>query len=239
MSSGLSVKGLRGGPGGREIVKGVDLTVAPGEVIAVMGPNGSGKSTLVNLIMGRPGYDLTAGEIEVNGQDVTGLAAHERALAGLFLAFQYPTELPGIRLESVARSALDARAASAEVQSKIADSVARIGFDATLLERGLNEDFSGGEKKRAEVLQMDLLRPEVALLDEIDSGLDVDALRSLATEVARMSSEGMGVLLITHYQRLLEHVEPSAVHVFVDGEISRTGGPELALELESAGYLLG
>lgn len=238
MSAALEVRDLHGGPDGHQIVKGVALDIAAGDVVAVMGPNGSGKSTVVNLVMGRPGYEVTSGSIRVGGVDVTRLATHERAVAGLFPGFQYPTELPGITLESVVHAALEARSDDRGLRQALVDGAARVRLDESLLARGLNEDFSGGEKKRAEVLQMDLLRPTVAILDEIDSGLDVDALRSVAGEIERMASEGMAVLLITHYQRLLEYVKPRTVHVFVDGKISRSGGPELALELEEAGYLL-
>lgn len=231
----LRVEGLRGGPLG--VLKGVNLEVNHGEVVAIMGPNGSGKSTLLHTLMGRPGYEVTAGRIWIDGVDITDLTVEERSLAGLFAAFQYPTELPGIPIADLVREALVARGDDGGLaEEQVSDLAARIGMDASLLVRGVNDDFSGGEKKRSEVVQMELLRPSIAVLDEIDSGLDVDALAAVSAHIRNIAAAGAGVLLITHYKLLLEHVPPTAVHIFVDGRIERSGGPELAAELEVAGY---
>ncbi|RIK09593.1 MAG: Fe-S cluster assembly ATPase SufC [Acidobacteria bacterium] len=231
----LKVEGLRGGPFGADVLKGVDLEVHHGEVVALMGPNGSGKSTLLHLLMGHPDYEITEGQVWVDGVDVTGATVEERSRAGLFAAFQYPTELPGVPLEDLIREALTARGRDAEDVS--VDEMARqIGMDPALLTRGVNDDFSGGEKKRSEVVQMEILRPSIAILDEIDSGLDVDALAASSERIREIAGQGTGVLLITHYKLLLDHVPPTTVHIFVDGRIDRSGGPELAAELEEAGY---
>jgi Fe-S cluster assembly ATP-binding protein len=229
----LKLEDVRGGPAGKEIVKGVTLEVGPGEIHALMGPNGSGKTTLVHLVMGKPGYELVGGHIYLAGESIDSLAPYERARKGLFVGFQYPTSLPGIRLARVLEASLrDGPALSARIDEE----ARHLRLDPSLLARGLNTDFSGGEKKRAEILQMLLLQPKVAVLDEIDSGLDIDGLRTVAKGIERAASQGTGVLLITHYQRILEHLTPTRVHVLVAGSIVRQGGAELAVELEESGY---
>ncbi len=232
----LRLEEVRGGPEGLEIVKGVSLEVYPGEIHALMGPNGSGKTTLVHLIMGKPGYELTGGEIYVAGEAVSSLPPHERARKGLFVAFQYPTALPGIRLSRLIEAATGD---GAGIARRIDEEVERVKLDPSLLERGVNTDFSGGEKKRTEIVQMQLLEPKAAVLDEIDSGLDIDGLKTVAAGIQRAAQRGAGILLITHYQRILEHLSPSRVHVLIGGTVARTGGPELALELEERGYKIG
>lgn len=235
--SALKVEDLCGGPLGTEVLKGLNLEVRHGDVVALMGPNGSGKSTLMHLLMGNPDYEITRGRIWIDGTDVTDAPVEERSRAGLFAAFQYPTELPGIPLADLAREALVARDRDASNVEAITAAMARqIGMDSDLLTRGVNDDFSGGEMKRSEVIQMEILRPSIAVLDEIDSGLDVDALAACADRIRHMANQGTGVLLITHYKLLLDHVPPSTVHIFVDGRIDRSGGPELAAELEASGY---
>lgn len=237
LGSALKIEDLRGGPSGADVLKGVNLEVGHGEVVALMGPNGSGKSTLLHLLMGHPDYRITGGKIWIDGIDVTHATVEARSLAGLFAAFQYPTELPGITLADLVREALAARGRDAENSEGITVQMARqIRMDPALLSRGVNDDFSGGEKKRSEVIQMEILRPSIAVLDEIDSGLDVDALAASADRIREMAREGTGILLITHYKLLLDHVPPSTVHIFVDGRIDRSGGAELAAELEAAGY---
>jgi Fe-S cluster assembly ATP-binding protein len=236
--SELVIRGLRAGVSGREILKGVDLTVRSGEVHAVMGPNGSGKSTLSHVIMGRPGYEILGGSVTLDGVELLGRPTWERAQAGLFLAMQYPTEVPGVSLfetleEAAAASGRDRRAV---VERARAEAV-RIGFDERFLSRPLNVDLSGGEKKRNETLQLAVLEPKIAILDEIDSGLDVDALRDVSRRVEAATTEtGLGVLAITHYTRLLLELKPDVVHVLSGGRIVKTGGPELADELEETGY---
>jgi Fe-S cluster assembly ATP-binding protein len=223
-----------------EILKGVDLEVSSGQVHALMGPNGSGKSTLSHVLMGRPGYQVSAGSVTLDGVELLGMPTWERARAGLFLALQYPIEVPGVALGEALTEAL--RAAGREDDAKrVAEAAAaeadRIGFDQRFLTRPLNVDLSGGEKKRNETLQLGVLRPRIAILDEIDSGLDVDALRLVARRIEAATTElGLGVLAITHYSRLLGELRPDVVHVMSDGRIARTGGPELAAELESTGY---
>ena len=233
MSSELVITQLRAGVQGREILKGLDLTVRSGEVHAVMGPNGSGKSTLSHVLMGKPGYEVLGGSVTLDGVDVLGLPTWQRAAAGLFLAMQYPTEVPGVGLETMLTAALGGR----NVHALIASEAERIGFDERFLERALNVDLSGGEKKRNETLQLGVLRPKIAILDEIDSGLDVDALRAVSRRVEELTNEtGLGVLAITHYQRLLTELHPDVVHVMVQGRIVRSGGDELVAELERTGY---
>jgi Fe-S cluster assembly ATP-binding protein len=244
----LRIEDLRGGPVGREIIKGVTLEVPAGEVHAIMGPNGSGKTTLAHLLMGKPGYRITGGRVYVAGVDITDLPTYRKARQGLFVGFQYPVALPGIRLERVVRAAMAELGATGStayrgesgppdtLEKDLKRLAAELRLDPDLLERGLNTDYSGGEKKRAEILQMILLEPKAAVLDEIDSGLDIDALRTVAREIDEAAERGVGVLLITHYKRILEHVEPAGVHVLVDGRIVRSGGPELAEELEQTGY---
>ena len=236
--STLEIKGLRAAVGGKEILRGIDLTVSSGEVHAVMGPNGSGKSTLSHVLMGRPGYEVLGGEVLLDGRDLLTLPAHERAAAGLFLAMQYPTEVPGVAVEEMLTEALVATGkASGDVHALMTAEALKIGFDERFLSRPLNVDLSGGEKKRNETLQLGVLSPKIAILDEIDSGLDVDALRAVSRRVEQLTTEiGLGVLAITHYRRLLTELNPDRVHVLVKGRIVASGGSELADELEVAGY---
>src|SRR5438874_4839213 len=230
-----------------EIVRGVDLAVDMNQVHAVMGPNGSGKSTLAYALMGHPGYEITEGQILFDGEDVTELAADERAQRGLFLAFQYPHAVPGVTVTSFLRSALNAiRKARAggqddpvpipEFRKEILAQMERLRVSRELASRYLNDGFSGGEKKRVEILQMAMLKPRIAVLDETDSGLDIDALRVVASGVNELVGPEMGALVITHYQRILNYVKPDHVHVFVDGRIVESGGAELAEKLEADGY---
>jgi Fe-S cluster assembly ATP-binding protein len=231
---------------GTEIVKGVDLAVDTNEVHAVMGPNGSGKSTLAYSLMGHPGYLITEGQILFDGEDVTELAADERAQRGLFLAFQYPHAVPGVTVTSFMRSAINAiRKARAgeddpvpikDFRKEMLGQMERLRIPRELAQRYLNDGFSGGEKKRVEILQMAMLKPRIAVLDETDSGLDIDALRTIADGVQELVGPEMGALVITHYQRILNHITPDFVHVFVDGRIVEEGGPELAHKLEAEGY---
>ena len=232
---------------GTEIVKGVDLAVSPDEVHAVMGPNGSGKSTLAYALMGHPGYEITDGQIFFDGEDVTEMGADERAVRGLFLAFQYPHAIPGVTVTSFLRAAINAlRKARAggqddpvpipEFRKDLLAAMERLEVPREMAQRYLNEGFSGGEKKRIEILQMAVLRPRVAVLDETDSGLDIDALKTVARGVKELVGPQMGALVITHYQRILNYIEPDFVHVFVDGRIVEEGGPELAHKLEAEGY---
>ncbi len=238
MSSVLEITGLRAAVAGKEILHGIDLRIASGEVHAVMGPNGAGKSTLSSVIMGKPGYEVLDGTVTLDGVDMLCLAPWERAQAGLFLGMQYPTEVGGVGvvdlLVEAARSAgRDPSLVAAAVRAE-AD---RIGLDAKLLQRSLNVDLSGGEKKRNETLQLAVLRPKFAILDEIDSGLDIDALRAVAQRVEAATEEfGLGVLAITHYYRLLEELKPDVVHILARGVIVSSGGPELAEQVEVDGY---
>jgi Fe-S cluster assembly ATP-binding protein len=231
---------------GTEIVKGVDLAVASGEVHAVMGPNGSGKSTLAYAIAGHPAYTITKGQILLDGEDVTEAGADERAQKGLFLAFQYPHAIPGVTVSTFLRSAINsirkARAGAddpipvKEFRNELFAQMERLKVSRELAQRYLNDGFSGGEKKRVEILQMAMLKPRVAVLDETDSGLDIDALQVVAGGVKELVGPDMGALVITHYQRILNYIKPDFVHVFVGGVIVKEGGPELALELEETGY---
>lgn len=234
----LRVEGLRAGIPGVEILKGIDLEVSSGEVHAVMGPNGSGKSTLSHVLMGRPGYQVHAGTVTLDGVDLLGMPTWRRAQAGLFLALQYPIEVPGVSLgDTLAEAFVAAGRDRAEVVELMAAEAGRIGFDERFLARALNVDLSGGEKKRNETLQLGVLRPRFAILDEIDSGLDVDALRAVSKRVEAATKESdLGVLAITHYNRLLAELVPDVVHVLAGGRIVATGGPELAEELERTGY---
>jgi Fe-S cluster assembly ATP-binding protein len=236
--STLEIRGLRAAVQGREILRGIDLTVSSGEVHAVMGPNGSGKSTLSHVLMGRPGYEVLGGEVLLDGRDLLSLPAWERAAAGLFLAMQYPTEVPGVAVEEMLTEALVATGkASGDVHALMATEAEKIGFDERFLSRPLNVDLSGGEKKRNETLQLGVLAPKFAVLDEIDSGLDVDALRAVSRRVEALTTEiGLGVLAITHYRRLLKELRPDSVHVLVKGRIVASGGSELADQLEVTGY---
>ena len=224
----------------REILHGVDLTVEKGQTHALMGPNGSGKSTLANTIMGNPNYEVTEGQIVFNGEDITEADPDERARAGLFMAFQYPATVPGVSVANFLRLAVNARR---DEPMKVKDfgkfmrtNVDMLKIDSSFTSRYLNEGFSGGEKKRAEILQMAMLRPEIAVLDETDSGLDIDALRVVADGVNALSGPDLGSLIITHYTRILNYVRPQFVHIMLDGRVVREGGPELADELEEKGY---
>ncbi len=234
----LVIEGLRAGVDGKEILQGIDLTVRSGEVHAVMGPNGSGKSTLSHVIMGRPGYEVTGGTVTLDGVDVLALDTWERAQAGLFLAMQYPTEVPGVSVEAMLRGSFEAGGRDpSELPALVGAEAARIGFADRFLGRDLNVDLSGGEKKRNETLQLGVLAPKIAILDELDSGLDVDALRACSRRVEQATTEtGLGVLAITHYTRLLRELKVDHVHILVKGQIVKTGGPELADELEVDGY---
>ncbi|GAA2182045.1 Fe-S cluster assembly ATPase SufC [Brooklawnia cerclae] len=227
--------------GPKQILKGVDLTVRTGEVHAIMGPNGSGKSTLAYSIAGHPKYTITSGSVTLDGVELTELSVDQRAKAGLFLAMQYPVEVPGVSTTNflrTAKAALDGVAPKVRTWPKeVAASLERLDMDPSFATRSINEGFSGGEKKRGEIVQLDLLDPKVAVLDEIDSGLDIDAVRIVAEGINRYSERGNhGVLLITHYTRILRYVEPTHVHVFVDGHVVEEGGRELADELEVSGY---
>jgi Fe-S cluster assembly ATP-binding protein len=236
--AGLVIEGLHARVGEREVLRGVDLQVRSGEVHAVMGPNGSGKSTLAHVLMGRPGYTVTSGRVTMDGVDLLDLAAWERAQAGLFLGMQYPIEVPGVSLADVLAESLRAGGREpAQVPALVGAEAARVGFDSRFLSRPLNVDLSGGERKRNETVQLGVLRPRFAVLDEIDSGLDVDALRAVARRVAEATTESdLGVLAITHYTRLLTVLRPDRTHVLSRGRIVREGGPELADELERTGY---
>jgi Fe-S cluster assembly ATP-binding protein len=234
----LVVSGLRAAVGGKEILRGVDLVVRSGEVHAVMGPNGSGKSTLAHVIMGRPGYEVLAGSVTLDGTDILALEPWQRAAAGLFSAMQYPTEVPGVALDDVLEEALAAVGrGGGDVRERMRVEAERIGFDERFLHRPLNVDLSGGEKKRNETLQLGVLQPSIAILDEIDSGLDIDALRKVARRVeAETEERGLGVLAITHYRRLLTELRADRIHVLSRGRVVASGGPELADELEATGY---
>ena len=240
----LQVRNLHVSIGDNEILRGLDLAVELGEVHAIMGPNGSGKSTLASVLAGRPGYNVTAGQVRYDGRNLLQMPADERARAGLFLAFQYPVELPGIRNREFLRTALDALRGSRGLPklavrefNKLLDARAKeVGFDPELMKRSVNEGFSGGEKKRNEILQMSVLDPKLALLDETDSGLDIDALKIVAEGINKFRGPQKAIVLVTHYQRILNYITPDVVHVLIDGRIVRSGGRELALELEARGY---
>ena len=227
-----------------EILKGVDLDLRAGEIHAIMGPNGSGKSTLAKVLAGHPGYEVTAGSVSFQGRDLLEMEPDERSREGVFLAFQYPVEIPGVSIANVLRTALQARMEDGEeldlfdYQDQLMEALDLLEVDPSFAERPVNDGFSGGEKKRNEILQMAVLRPSLALMDETDSGLDIDALKVVANGVNRLKEQlpGMTVLLITHYQRLLNYIQPDHVHVMVKGRIVRSGGPEVALELEAEGY---
>jgi Fe-S cluster assembly ATP-binding protein len=237
MVSLLRIAGLRANVGRHEILRGVDLEVRSGEVHALMGPNGSGKSTLSHALMGSAEYDVTAGSVTIDGEELLGLPTWQRAQSGLFLAMQYPVEVPGVPLEAVVGAALDARGTHSNVGARVLEEARALGVRDELLLRGVNTEFSGGEKKRAETVQLAVLEPKFAVLDEIDSGLDVDALRDVARRVYVLAREqSIGVLAITHYARLLAELRPDRVHVFLAGRIVKSGGPELADELERTGY---
>ncbi len=240
----LEIKNLRASIDGNEILRGIDLKVNAGEVHAIMGPNGSGKSTLANVLAGRDCYDITAGEVKYDGQDLLELDPEERAREGVFLAFQYPVEIPGVRNDYFLKAALNAiRKAHGEQEldafdflKMVKEKAKMVKLDPELLTRAVNEGFSGGEKKRNEIFQMAVLEPKLAILDETDSGLDIDALRIVAEGVNALRSKDRAIIVVTHYQRLLNYIEPDFVHVMVEGRLVKSGGKELALELEEKGY---
>lgn len=241
--STLQISGLRAAVGGKEILRGIDLTVSSGEVHAVMGPNGAGKSTLSAVVMGKPGYEVLAGSVTLDGEDVLAMPAWRRAVAGLHLVMQYPTEVPGVLLDHVMAEALTARGRDvAGLDELLRSEAEQINFEERFLHRPLNVDLSGGEKKRNETLQLAVLRPKIAILDELDSGLDIDALRDCARRVEALSNDSggghgaMGVLVITHYSRVLSELKPDHVHILVKGRIVASGGPELAQQLDVDGY---
>lgn len=236
--SELVITDLRAKAGSRTILTGVSLTIRSGEVHAVMGPNGSGKSTLSHVLTGKPGYEVTGGSVTLDGVELLDLAPWERAQAGLFLAMQYPTEVPGVSLEAMlSASAVASGRDSASVAQAIETEAERIGFQPELIARPLNVDLSGGEKKRNETVQLGVLGPKFAILDEIDSGLDVDAMKAVTRRIEELTNvDDLGVLAITHYKRLFEELKPDQVHVFAGGTIQKSGGPELAGELEETGY---
>jgi Fe-S cluster assembly ATP-binding protein len=240
----LEVKDLHVNVAGRDILKGLDLTVNRGEVHAIMGPNGSGKSTLAHVLAGKSGYEVTSGNILLDGVDLLELSPDERAARGLFLAFQYPLEIPGVATYTFLRTALNAQRKKRgepellmpEFMKRVREAASKLGVDQEMLRRPVNVGFSGGEKKRNEILQMALLEPRLAVLDETDSGLDIDALKIVADGVNRLRSPDRAMIIITHYQRLLNHIVPEIVHVLSRGRIVRTGGSDLAIELEANGY---
>jgi Fe-S cluster assembly ATP-binding protein len=236
--STLKITGLTAEVADKEILKGIDLEINSGEVHAIMGPNGAGKSTLSAVIMGKPGYTVTGGSVTLDGVDMLALLTWQRATAGLHLVMQYPTEVPGVHVDQVLAEALSARGRdSKDMAARIAVEASRINFDAELVSRAMNVDLSGGEKKRNETLQLGVLEPKFAILDELDSGLDIDALRDCARRVEAATHESnLGVLAITHYVRLLEELKPDVVHILSAGRIVKTGGPELADILERDGY---
>ena len=227
-----------------DILRGVDLEIPPGEIHAIMGPNGSGKSTLAKVVAGHPGYEVTGGSISFRGEDLLDMEPDERSQAGVFMAFQYPVEIPGVSIANFLRTALQARLEDGEeldlfdFQDLLIDRMAMLEMDESFAQRPVNDGFSGGEKKRNEILQMAVLKPSLAVMDETDSGLDIDALKIVSSGVNKLKAEDpdMSVLLITHYQRILDYIKPDAVHVMVEGKIVRSGGPEVALELEEEGY---
>jgi Fe-S cluster assembly ATP-binding protein len=236
----LQIENLHASAGDTEIIKGMSLTVDRGEIHALMGPNGSGKSTLSYVLLGHPGYTVTSGRILYKGEDITAWTPDKRGRAGMFLGFQYPEEIPGVSVLNFLRTALSNRTGTdytvLELRLKVAEAMKHLGMDQSFADRYLNEGFSGGERKRNEVLQMTVLEPDLAVLDETDSGLDIDALRTVAEGVKRLTSDERGFLIITHYQRMLDYITPDVVHVFLDGNIIETGGPELAEAIEETGY---
>jgi Fe-S cluster assembly ATP-binding protein len=236
----LEVRGLHASVEGKHILRGIDLVVKQGEIHALMGPNGSGKSTLSNVIMGRPGYVITDGSVELNGEDITALTPDERAKRGLFLAMQYPTEIPGVSVVNFMRTAYQAikgeQIGALAFRKHMKEQMDRLGIEDSMVQRYVNQGFSGGEKKRNEVLQLAILQPQIALLDETDSGLDIDSLKLVAESVNELVGPDLGVLIITHYQRMLNYITPERVHVMMKGQIVKSGGPEIAFELEEKGY---
>lgn len=244
--SELTIRNLHAGIDGKEILTGVDLTVQQGEVHALMGPNGTGKSTLAYVLMGHPKYEVSEGEVLFNGVNILELEPDERSRMGLFLAFQYPVAIPGVSVANFLRTAVNARRKADDADDKgipipefrkmLKERMDMLKMDHSFAGRYLNEGFSGGEKKRAEILQMAALQPEIAILDETDSGLDIDALRIVSDGVNALRGEDLGVLVITHYQRILNYIKPDYVHIMLAGKIAESGGPELALTLEEHGY---
>ena len=244
--SELVIKNLHVSIEDKEILKGVDLTIKQGEIHAIMGPNGTGKSTLAYTLMGHPSYTVTEGEVLFKGENILEMEPDERSRAGIFLAFQYPVSIPGVTVANFLRTAINSRRRAENPEDKgimipefrkmLKERMSLLKMDQSFAGRYLNEGFSGGEKKRAEILQMATLKPEIAILDETDSGLDIDALRVVADGVNALSGPELGVLVITHYQRLLDYIKPNFVHIMLDGRIVETGGPELALHLEEHGY---
>jgi len=240
----LKIENLHVRVDGKEILKGISLTVRPGEVHAIMGPNGSGKSTLANVIAGRDGYEITQGSIIYKGNNLLEMAPEERAWEGIFLAFQYPVEIPGVNNAYLLKAGVNARRKhqglseldAMDFMQRVKEKAKLVELDPSFLSRGVNEGFSGGEKKRNEIFQMAVLEPDLALLDETDSGLDIDALRVVAGGVNRLRSAERSIIMVTHYQRLLDYIQPDIVHVLVDGRILKSGDKELALELEERGY---
>jgi Fe-S cluster assembly ATP-binding protein len=244
--SDIEIRNLHAGIDGKEILKGVNLTVSQGEVHALMGPNGTGKSTLAYVLMGHPKYEVTGGEVILDGQNILELDPDERSRMGLFLAFQYPVAIPGVSVANFLRTAVNARRKADDPEDKgipipefrtmLKNKMDLLKMDHDFAGRYLNEGFSGGEKKRAEILQMAALQPEIAILDETDSGLDIDALRIVSDGVNALRGDDLGVLVITHYQRILNYIKPDFVHIMLGGRIVESGGPELALTLEEQGY---
>jgi Fe-S cluster assembly ATP-binding protein len=240
MTDLLVVDDLHAAVEGTEILKGVNLTVAPGETHAIMGPNGSGKSTLANVLLGHPAYLVTSGTVTYKGEDITKLTPEKRGQAGMFLGFQYPQEIPGVSVVNFLRTALSNRTGTdltvLELRLKVMDALKDLEMDPAFADRYLNEGFSGGERKRNEILQMAVLEPDLAILDETDSGLDIDALKIVAEGVDRLRNDERGIVIITHYQRMLDYITPDIVHVMLDGRIIETGGAALADAIEQTGY---
>ncbi len=236
----LKIENLHASAGDHEILKGVDLTVNRGEIHALMGPNGSGKSTLANVLMGNPVFTVTEGTVEFKGEDITQAQPTDRGAGGMFLAFQHPEAIPGVSVIQFLRQALSNRTGTdltvLELRLKVMDAMKELEMETSFADRYLNEGFSGGERKRNEILQMAVLEPELAIMDETDSGLDIDALRTVADGINKLVTPDRGFLIITHYQRLLDYVTPDVVHIFMDGRILESGGPELAARLEEEGY---
>ncbi len=238
----LQIKDLHVEVDGKEILRGVDLTVSNGEVVALMGPNGAGKSSLGFALLGHPAYKVTKGSIIFNGEDVTTMPTNERARKGLFLSFQYPSEVPGVSMANFLRTAVNARKDKkspvpiGEFVKQLKEMMKMLKIDESFMHRYLNDGFSGGEKKRAEILQMAMLKPQMAILDETDSGLDVDSLKVVAEGINSLMSPEMGVLLITHYQRILNYVKPNRVYIMMNGKVAASGGAELVSQIESKGY---
>ena len=240
----LKIENLHASINGREILKGINLEVGAGQVHAIMGPNGSGKSTMSNVLVGHPGYEVTEGSVSFKGRNLLEMSPEQRAHEGLFMSFQYPVEIPGVSMTNFMRAAINAKRAyngqepipAADFLKLMKQKREFVGLDAKFMNRSVNEGFSGGEKKRNEIFQMAMLEPSLSILDETDSGLDIDALRIVAEGVNRLKSADTSVIVITHYQRLLDYIKPDIVHVLYNGRIIKTAGPELALDLEERGY---